>query len=235
MISIIAHRGYSARYRENSLEAWRRAVEAGADFIEIDVRFTADWQGVCLHDADLARLAGRPERIADLPHAAVEGIEADGQPLAPLLLAAFEAIPLTTGIVLDVKDERPQALAALDSLIGAATTRRIVLGLHNASSVAAMKVRGHESMLALTREPELGASFIEAGCNLLRLWEADVTAERLAAAAERQVPVWITAGGAGTDRKVGDIDAKGLAALAELSIGGVLVNDPATARAALEQ
>ncbi|MDB5524007.1 MAG: glycerophosphodiester phosphodiesterase [Rhizobium sp.] len=235
MISIIAHRGYSASYRENSPEAWQRAVEAGADFIEIDVRFTADWQGVCLHDADLARLAGRAEQISNLPHATIEGIEVDGQPLAPLLSDAFQTIPPSTGIMLDVKDERPQALATLDGLIRAATPRRIVLGLHDAGSVAAMKARGHEAMLALTPEPEQGAAFIEAGCSLLRLWEGDVTAERLAAAAAWRVPVWITAGGRGTKRETGDIDAKSLVALAALGMSGVLVNDPAAARADLQQ
>lgn len=36
--SIIAHRGYSALYRENSPAAWAGAVEANADHIEVDVR-----------------------------------------------------------------------------------------------------------------------------------------------------------------------------------------------------
>ncbi len=42
MISIIAHRGYSARFRENSPTAWREAAAAGADVVETDIRFTAD-------------------------------------------------------------------------------------------------------------------------------------------------------------------------------------------------
>jgi glycerophosphoryl diester phosphodiesterase len=234
MISIIAHRGYSSRYRENSPEAWQRAVEAGADFIELDVRFTADWQAVCLHDADLARLAGRAERIADLPYAAVAGIEIDGEPAAPRLLEAFQVISPATGIMLDVKDERPEALEALDALIRKAGARNFALGLHSLEGVVAMKARGHGAMLALTPAPEQVAAFIEAGCSLLRLWETDITPERLAEAARLQVPVWITVGGRGTNRATGDIEAKGLVALAAMGISGVIVNDPAAARAELQ-
>lgn len=230
MISIIAHRGYSALYRENSPEAWQRAVEAGADYIEMDVRFTADWQGVCLHDADLSRIAGRPERVADLPYADVAGIEIDGEPAAPRLVDAFQAISPSTGIMLDVKDERPEALAALDALIREAGDRDFALGLHSLDGVVAMKARGHGSMLALTPAPEQAAAFIAAGCSLLRLWETDITPERLAAAARLQVPVWITVGGRGTDRATGDIDTKGLVALAAMGISGVIVNDPASPR-----
>lgn len=234
MISIIAHRGYSARYRENSPEAWRGAVEAGADFVEIDVRFTAGWQAVCLHDADLARLASLPERIAALSYSTVERMEAGGQPLTPRLAEAFRDIPPSVGILLDVKDERPQALAALDDMI-AAVDRQVVLGLHEVNSVAAMKARGHEAILALTPEPSLSNAFIGAGCSILRLWEGDVRAERLAAAAERQVPVWITTGGRGTDRETGETDSTSLAALAASGVSGVLVNDVATARTWLRQ
>jgi glycerophosphoryl diester phosphodiesterase len=234
MISIIAHRGYSSLYRENSREAWQRAVEVGADYIEMDVRFTADWQGVCLHDADLSRIAGRAERVADLPYAEVAGIEIDGEPAAPRLVDAFEMISQSTGIMLDVKDERPEALEALDVLIRNAGDRHFALGLHTLEGVVTMKARGHGSMLALTPAPEHSAAFIQAGCSLLRFWETDITPERLAEAARLQVPVWITVGGRGTDRTTGDIDAAGLVALAAMGVSGVIVNDPASPRTDLQ-
>lgn len=48
---IIAHRGYSAKYPENTLQAFQKAVEYGADSIELDVQYTADKQLVVYHDA----------------------------------------------------------------------------------------------------------------------------------------------------------------------------------------
>jgi glycerophosphoryl diester phosphodiesterase len=52
--SIIAHRGASATEPENTLRAFRRAVEMGADGVELDVRRTADDRLVVHHDARLA-------------------------------------------------------------------------------------------------------------------------------------------------------------------------------------
>lgn len=54
-IGIIAHRGASAIAPENTLAAFRLALEQGADFIETDVQLTADGVPVLMHDPDLDR------------------------------------------------------------------------------------------------------------------------------------------------------------------------------------
>ena len=51
----IAHRGYSARYPENTLVAFAKAVEAGADMIELDVRLSKDRRLVVIHDERIDR------------------------------------------------------------------------------------------------------------------------------------------------------------------------------------
>jgi glycerophosphoryl diester phosphodiesterase len=52
--NVIAHRGASARFPENSIEAFEGAVALGADGVELDVRRTSDGKGVVHHDAELA-------------------------------------------------------------------------------------------------------------------------------------------------------------------------------------
>src|SRR5207249_2923525 len=52
--AVVAHRGASATYPENTLESFEGAVESGADVVELDVRMTADGALVILHDADLS-------------------------------------------------------------------------------------------------------------------------------------------------------------------------------------
>jgi glycerophosphoryl diester phosphodiesterase len=52
---LIAHRGWSEDYPENTMEAFRAAVEAGCDAVEVDVRVTADGELICCHDEDLWR------------------------------------------------------------------------------------------------------------------------------------------------------------------------------------
>ncbi len=52
---IVAHRGASAYAPENTLAAFRRAVELGAKFIETDLHFTRDLRFAAIHDSTLER------------------------------------------------------------------------------------------------------------------------------------------------------------------------------------
>ena len=72
---IIAHRGASALAPENTLAAFRKAIEDGAEGIEFDVRLSKDGKAVVFHDADLKRIAGRDEKIIDLSFAELQKID----------------------------------------------------------------------------------------------------------------------------------------------------------------
>jgi glycerophosphoryl diester phosphodiesterase len=65
-VLIIAHRGASAEAPENTLAAFRRAIELGADGVELDVRLAADGVPVVIHDATLKRTASIDRRVADM-------------------------------------------------------------------------------------------------------------------------------------------------------------------------
>jgi glycerophosphoryl diester phosphodiesterase len=52
---IIAHRGWSGRYPENTLAAVNAALELGVEMVEIDVTVTADHEVVVIHDETLDR------------------------------------------------------------------------------------------------------------------------------------------------------------------------------------
>jgi glycerophosphoryl diester phosphodiesterase len=80
-----AHRGGSAHYPENSWSAFEHAVGLGYAFLETDVRATADGVLVAFHDKTLDRVAGRPGRIARLPHRDVAAARIGGTEPIPLL------------------------------------------------------------------------------------------------------------------------------------------------------
>lgn len=63
---IIAHRGASGYAPENTMAAFRLAVDQGADGIELDLRQTADGHLVVLHDATLERTGGNPRPVSAL-------------------------------------------------------------------------------------------------------------------------------------------------------------------------
>ncbi len=55
VVKVIAHRGASAIAPENTLAAFKKAIEFKADIIEIDVRPTIDQKAIVFHDAKLNR------------------------------------------------------------------------------------------------------------------------------------------------------------------------------------
>ena len=57
-MKILAHRGYSSIYPENTMLAFRKALEFGADGIEFDVQLTQDDQVVVIHDLTTERTTG---------------------------------------------------------------------------------------------------------------------------------------------------------------------------------
>ncbi len=55
---LVAHRGYTRHYPENTLIALEAAIRAGARYIEMDVQLSADEVPMVFHDRDLKRICG---------------------------------------------------------------------------------------------------------------------------------------------------------------------------------
>ncbi len=60
---IFAHRGASTYAPENTLAAFRAAIEQGADAIELDAKLTRDGEVVVFHDSTLKRITGIEGRV----------------------------------------------------------------------------------------------------------------------------------------------------------------------------
>ena len=61
----IAHRGFSGAAPENTLAAFKKAMEVGSDMIELDVHLSKDGQVVVIHDDTLKRTTGGNGKVAD--------------------------------------------------------------------------------------------------------------------------------------------------------------------------
>jgi glycerophosphoryl diester phosphodiesterase len=64
---LVAHRGYQANYPENTALSLRKAIEAGALFIELDIQFSADQLPIIYHDPNLQRVSGQSGSVLKLP------------------------------------------------------------------------------------------------------------------------------------------------------------------------
>ncbi|RMY70519.1 hypothetical protein D0863_05732 [Hortaea werneckii] len=80
MPQCIAHRGYKAKYPENTMAAFKGAIEAGAQAIETDLHITKDEVVVISHDPTLKRVFGRQERIIDLTWKEIEDVRTTDPP-----------------------------------------------------------------------------------------------------------------------------------------------------------
>lgn len=97
--AIVAHRGaWGAGIRENSLAAFERAIELGADMIEFDVRRTRDDQLIIFHDAELA---GTP--VAELTRSDLAA-EIGAPP--PRLDEALELAADRIALAVELKEDR---------------------------------------------------------------------------------------------------------------------------------
>lgn len=112
MTLVIAHRGASAYEPENSLAAFRRAVELSADGVELDVHETADGALVVVHDAALDG-----HLIRDLPLERVRRHRlSNGEPV-PTLDEALAALGDTALAFIEVKALSRTGDAALFGVI----------------------------------------------------------------------------------------------------------------------
>ena len=76
MIKNFAHRGFSGKYHENTLLAFEKAVEAGADGIELDVQLTKDGEVVIIHDETIDRTTDGKGFVADYTYDELKKIDA---------------------------------------------------------------------------------------------------------------------------------------------------------------
>ena len=75
----IAHMGFSAKYPENTILSFQKALEAGADGIGIDVRMSRDGELVILHDQELARTTNAAGPVDSYTLYELLGMDASGE------------------------------------------------------------------------------------------------------------------------------------------------------------
>lgn len=74
--TVIAHRGASAYYPENTRAAFEAAIELGADMVEFDVQLSRDGEVVVFHDEKISRCTNGRGRISDYTLAELRKLDA---------------------------------------------------------------------------------------------------------------------------------------------------------------
>jgi len=118
-VVVISHRGEHLRHPENTLPAFRAAIEAGADFIEVDVRTTADGRLVLMHDGTVDRCTNGHGEVATMSFDEIRKLDAgakSGTEFAgtqvPTFEEAFELAKGHIGVYIDSKNISAQDLVS---------------------------------------------------------------------------------------------------------------------------
>jgi glycerophosphoryl diester phosphodiesterase len=107
----IAHRGASAYAPENSLLAFEKAAELGADMVEVDLRVTLDGRPVIAHDDSLRRLYNVDATIDSLKLSKLQQTtRSRGQVIPTFEQVAAVCAQHKLGLYLDIKQVNPQAM-----------------------------------------------------------------------------------------------------------------------------
>jgi glycerophosphoryl diester phosphodiesterase len=214
---IIGHRGSSAVAPENTLAAFSRALEDGADGIEFDVRLSRDGVPVVIHDATLKRTANLDRLVADLDASELQRCdvsswfgpvkhEKTAVETVPRLAQVFELFQQTNALLcLEMKSESADATALVRAVVSeihkARIAERVVVSSFELAAVALVKKVDPGIRTAALFEPKLSRPIstirrlkmvdlaIEHGANELALHYSLCSARVVQKAAQLGLPV----------------------------------------------
>ena len=154
----IAHRGHSIAFPENTLEAYRKAIELGVEMIECDVNIARDGKLVMMHDPTLNRTTNGTGHVSAATWEEIKVLDAGGK-FKPEL--AGVSVPSTEETLLLYKEAGVLSCFEVKGA-NADESNRIALGLvelfvkHAVLDRAFMSSYHHEALqLAQSKCPEL--------------------------------------------------------------------------------
>jgi glycerophosphoryl diester phosphodiesterase len=209
---IYAHRGTSATDPENTLRAFRHAVEVGADGIELDIHSTSDRIPVVLHDRDLSRTTIGQGNVDELPLADLSQLDAGEGEGVPTFDAVLDLVGNRVHLDVEVKQagiERevlavlalhPNARWAISSF-----DWNILRAIRTLSATAELW------LLTIAVTDELFTTARELGATAVALWAAAYTPETAARISQAglDVVIW-TVNDVSEAVRVRDLGAAGL-------------------------
>jgi glycerophosphoryl diester phosphodiesterase len=233
-VEITAHRGAALYAPENTMASVEKALEAGADWVEIDVQETADGQVVVLHDSDLKKVAGLDLKIWDATWDDLQEIdigsffspEFSGQRV-PRLEDVLQACKGRSGVVIELKYYGHQV--RLEERVA-----EIVDGLGMASDIKVMSLdfEGLQRMKTLRPDWTTGILTSVVVGDLTRM-DVDFLAVNSGMAKRRFVNASHRAGKQVFTWTVND--ALGMSAMMDLGVDSIITDDPQLAREVLAQ
>ncbi|MBI5880201.1 MAG: glycerophosphodiester phosphodiesterase [Chloroflexi bacterium] len=176
---IVAHRGASAVEPENTLRAYRRAIELGADMGEIDLHLSRDGHLVVMHGATVEQTTNGRGAIKDLTLAELKQLDAGRGERIPTLPEVIDLVRGRNGVYIELKgDGTPGPLVDCLRANKMSDAREVIVGSFQPALVRQTKELAPELIVSLLVGPVFPASDLIAMCRAARAdmvhlcWEA---------------------------------------------------------------
>jgi glycerophosphoryl diester phosphodiesterase len=124
---IIAHRGASEEEPENTLRAFRRAAELGADMVELDLHLSRDGELVVIHDARVDKTTDGAGEVRALTLAELRRLDAGRGERIPTLQEVIDALRSRCRLYIELKAPGTPAAAA-ETIIRAGLGEDVIIG-----------------------------------------------------------------------------------------------------------
>jgi glycerophosphoryl diester phosphodiesterase len=115
---VVAHRGVPTERHENTLPSFQRAIELGADAVELDVRLTRDQVPLVYHYFYLEEAAGLPGPVFRYSWPEIRRAQQDaGADTLATLPEVLDAIGGRIGLEIEVKGPEPESAATVSGIL----------------------------------------------------------------------------------------------------------------------
>jgi glycerophosphoryl diester phosphodiesterase len=101
--NVYAHRGASIEFPENTLAAFRRALELGVEGIELDVRLSADGVPMVIHDTTVGRTTNGTGTVAEMTLAELQALDAGTGERIPTLAEVLDLVGNRVHVDIEIK------------------------------------------------------------------------------------------------------------------------------------
>jgi glycerophosphoryl diester phosphodiesterase len=152
-VKIIAHRGACREALENSWDAFYRAIDCGADRIELDVQPAADKELLIMHDESLDRTCGVHKRIDNLTRQQLEALHlSNGEPI-PFLDECLTKIGDKIELNIEIKSNSEESAKKVAELVmHHQKTDNVIISSFHKSVLEALSMEYKEINLAYLYE-----------------------------------------------------------------------------------
>ncbi|MFA4661460.1 glycerophosphodiester phosphodiesterase family protein [Pyrococcus kukulkanii] len=176
-VIVLGHRGWIGKYPENTLLAFQKAIESGADGVEFDVWLTKDGEAIIMHDETIDRTSNMRGKQKDMTLEELKKADLGMGQRIPTLEEAVEALPRDALINVEIKDV--DAVERVYEIVTKNNPERFMISSFEVEALKRYRELDNETTMGLLIDNEEIVPKIPQLKEELNLWSVNVPMEAI--------------------------------------------------------